>query len=314
MPAPLTRPGLALARSLTACAVLAGCDLLTGCSVPASSSDAGTQDSGQDTGATTPPTTGEPHHCIDADDCPPAALCEHVRCIDDACVYTDLADGDPDDDAPGDCRSHVCDGKGGGTPIDDPADLPDDGNSCTVDVCDPGPMHTVLDPGSACDGGYCHADSSCQPCAEREGCDDTSPAEPNQTQSNAHPLAQVSDNDPLTYQCEALGDAADVDWFRLDAVDSVLGTVAPAVVIDPPELAVCVYFQCKSAGTGVTCPDDTVAANAPLGQQGCCGHGSFAPDIDCQGREEDASVWLVVRRDPEADAPSCINYQLGYEY
>jgi hypothetical protein len=226
-----------------------------------------------------------------------------VQCIDDACVYTILANGQPSDDAPGDCQSYLCDGADGFTPVDDPDDLPDDGNSCTVDVCGPeGPAHAAVDPGTACDGGYCHADLSCKPCAERETCEDGG-AEPNQTQSNAFVLSQVSDADGIRYQCEALGSADDVDWFTFDAIDSVLGKVAPTIVVDPEDLEVCAYFQCKNAGTAVVCPDGTVADNSPLGPQGCCGHGSFAPYIDCKGIDEDASVWIAVRRDPELPDP-----------
>lgn len=289
--------------------------LLPACSVPADSADAGTQGTTQASAASLEPTTGEAYRCVGGDDCPAPPICEAVQCIDDGCVYSKLPGGEPSDDRRGDCRSYVCDGEGDGAAVDDPADLPDDNNRCTLDVCDPGPKHTAVTPGSACEGGYCHADLSCQPCAERLTCEDTSAAEPNQSQSNAHPLAKLDDDDDRRHACEALGSADDVDWFRFDAIDTVLGKVAPAIALDPPELAVCIYFQCKNASTGVTCPDATVAANAPLGQQGCCGHGSFAPALDCGDADEDASVWLVVRRDPEAPAePSCINYQLSYEY
>ncbi|MBK9753705.1 MAG: hypothetical protein IPO88_09400 [Nannocystis sp.] len=297
--------------------LLPACGLLDGASAGASEGDSEAATFG--TAATFVPTTGEPTHCVGVDDCPAAALCERVQCIDDACVYTRRAAGQPDDDIPGDCHSYVCDGNSGATPVDDLNDLPDDGNSCTVDACSPdaAPENTPQDPGSPCDGGYCHADLSCQPCAERETCEDTSLAEPNETQSKAFALPQQSDADDITYLCEALGSPGDVDWFTFDAIDSVLGKVAPAVVGDPDDLQVCVYFQCKNAGTKVVCPGDSVADNAPLGQQGCCGFGSFQPYLDCKGLDEDASVWIEVRRDPDlpADPPaSCVNYQLGYEY
>lgn len=295
------RLGLALALLLPACGLLDGA---TGASTGVATDD---------TAATSVPTGGAPNHCVGVDDCPAGELCERVQCLDSACVYTLREAGEVDDDAPGDCQSYQCDGAGGFTPVDDPADLPDDGNSCTVDACSPAPAHTAMDPGSPCDGGYCHADLSCQPCAERETCEDTT-SEPNQTQSNAFALPQISDDDGPAYSCEALG-PDDVDWFHRDAVDSVLGKVAPMLVVDPPGLAVCVYFQCKEAGTKVVCPEGSLADNAPLGQQGCCGHDTFMPYLDCKGLDEDAEVWLSVRRDPEAaDSPSCINYQLGFEF
>ncbi len=301
---PPTRLALVLALALPGCGLLDGG---TGGTTEAATFG---------TAATFVPTTGEPAYCVGVDDCPPAAICQRVQCIDDACVYTLRAADQLDDDIPGDCQSYLCDGAGAGVLVDDEADLPDDGNSCTVDLCSPdgGPEHTPQEPGSTCDGGYCHADLSCQACPERETCEDTT-SEPNQTQSKAFALPEVSDSDGIAYHCETLGTADDVDWFSFDTVDVVLGKVAPSVVVDPADLEVCAYFQCKNAGTKVTCPDGTTADNAPLGQQGCCGHGSFMPYLDCKGIDEDASVWLTVRRDPEVpDSPSCINYQLGFEY
>lgn len=303
MSAASVRPGLALALLLPACGLL----------------DDGTGDTDEaatyGTAATFVPTTGEPTPCITADDCPPAAICQRVQCIDGACVHTILAAGQSSDDLPGDCASYLCDGADGYAPVDDPADLPDDGNSCTVDLCQAGvPDHSPVEPGTACDGGFCHSDLTCQPCAERDTCDDDG-AEPNQTQSKATVLAQVSDHDGVRFECDALAGGDDLDWFRFDAVDSVLGKVAPTIVLDRDNLEVCAYFQCKNAGTAVACPEGTLADNSPLGQQGCCGRGSFSPALDCKGIDEDARVWISVRRDPErSDPDECINYQLGHEY
>ena len=269
--------------------------------------------------ATGVPTTGSTAGCyLDPADCPASEPCEQVDCVDQQCVYTPIVADERDDDVPGDCRGLICDGAGAGAPVDDATDLPDDDNSCTLDLCSPaGPENLPQAPGSACaDGGVCHADRTCQPCPERATCLDDSPAEPNETQGTADPRPQRSDTDGPAYACEALGGPGDVDWFTLDTLDLAFGKVAPAVSITPDDLQVCIYFQCKQGGTTVQCPEGSVAANAPIGQLGCCGPGGLAPQIDCKGFNEDATLWLTVRRDPGAagEPVACLNYQLAYEY
>lgn len=263
------------------------------------------------------PTSGAPQACGAVTQCPPPALCETVDCLDELCTYPPQPVGEFDDDQPGDCQRWRCDGEGSATPTPDVTDLPDDGNACTVDQCGAsGPEHLPQAPGSACDGGFCHDDLICRPCPARDSCVDDSAAEPNETQSQAHKLPQRSDDDGLAYLCEALGGPEDVDWFTLETVDVVLGKVAPGIVGEPASLRLCMYFQCSFGGTDVVCPEGSVADNAPLGQRGCCGVGGFAPQIDCQGFVEDATVWLRVAHDPEAagEPPACLLYQVGYEY
>jgi hypothetical protein len=297
-------PALALAL-VSACGMFAGADEETGSSGAGSSSGV---------------PTGGPVGCVVVGDCPAPALCEAAECADSLCTYTPRGAGERDDDAPGDCRRHVCDGVGGSELVDDAADVPDDGNSCTDDRCGAGgePENVARAPGSACDGGFCHADVTCQPCPERDTCVDDSAAEPNETQSKAHALPQLRDDAGLAYLCEALGGPGDVDWFTLDTLDVVLGDVAPAVITTPEGPRVCVYFQCKQGATSVVCPEEAVADNAPLGQQGCCGPGSFAPKIACDGAAADATLWLRVAHAPtlpdDPPPPECLNYQLGYEY
>ncbi len=62
----------------------------------------------------------------------------------------------------GDCLGLVCDGAGMTTPVpvlDDPSD---DGNDCTLDVCDDGvPSYLALPSGSPCNGGVCDGLGSC---------------------------------------------------------------------------------------------------------------------------------------------------------
>jgi hypothetical protein len=267
------------------------------------------------TGATSTPTGGGPIACVIASDCPSPAPCQQVDCEEDLCVYTPREDGEVVDDVHGDCHALVCDGDGEAAPQTDDSDLPVDGNDCTADLCAGGlPDNPGLPVGTACNGSQvCHADLSCQPCPVRETCSDTSPDEPNETQSQATKLPAVGDDEDAAYLCEVLGSPADVDWFTYTTVDTTLGAVEPAVNASPADPLVCMYFQCQAGGTNVVCPDGTVADAAPLGQQGCCGHGAFFPYVDCKGFNEDATVWLQVRHQTE-DPPDCLNYQVGYAY
>lgn len=285
--------------------------LVPACSVPGD----GDTDSGDDSteyGASSLPTGGA--GCLVADDCPPADPCQLLACEDGACVYTPREAGELVDDVAGDCASLVCDGDGAANSQSDPDDRPDDGVACTEDVCDGGPQNLPLPPGSACDATFvCHADLTCQPCPERTGCADDSLAEPNETQGDAAALPTVRDDADPAYLCEALGSQGDVDWFVFTTIDTTLGEVAPAVDPTPGDPLVCMYLQCQAGGTNVGCPDGTAPAIAPLGQQGCCGHAPFSPTIDCNGFDEDATVWLQVRHDSESP-PACLHYQLGYAY
>lgn len=258
--------------------------------------------------------TGGPPPCGQSTDCPPPDPCELVACDAGACVYTPRDEGDIVAGEPGDCMALVCDGDGAGAPQTDLDDVPDDGVACTDDVCDDGPANLPLPAGSTCNGTMvCHADLTCHPCPATDGCADTSPAEPNETMPQAAHLPQVRDDADPAYLCEVLGSPGDVDWFTFTTVDTNLGTVDPSVDPSSSDLLVCIYFQCQTGGTNVACPDGTVDDDAPLGMQGCCGHGAFAPTIDCNGFDEDATVWLQIRHDAD-DPPACQNYQLAYTY
>lgn len=260
------------------------------------------------------PTTGAPDTCNLADDCPAPRPCEQVACEDNLCVVSPRDADALVGDGPGDCLALQCDGKGGGTPVPDDGDVPDDGNDCTDDVCDDGPKNLPLPAGTACNGAMvCHADQTCQPCPARDGCGDDSPAEPNETQPAAAARPTVTDAADPSFLCEVLGGPADVDWFVFDALDTAMGAVDPRVAA-PGDLDVCIYVQCKAGGTSLTCPEGMAAAVAPLGQQGCCGGGTIEPTIACNGFDADATVWLRVAHAAAGEPPDCLNYQLGYGY
>jgi len=87
--------------------------------------------------------------CVVASDCtalPEDNECRQRFCDDGVCGQTFAAAGTPLDlQTDGDCLETVCDGSGGDTIQNDDADVQDDGNDCTTDVCDNGtPNHIDL--------------------------------------------------------------------------------------------------------------------------------------------------------------------------
>ncbi len=86
----------------------------------------------------------------------------------------------------GDCQTLVCDGMGGVTSQADNADVPLDGNDCTLDVCVAGmPANQPSPAGTSCMGGTCDGMGTCvQTCTDNDldgsttcagDCDDSDP-------------------------------------------------------------------------------------------------------------------------------------------
>jgi hypothetical protein len=96
--------------------------------------------------------------CIAAEECPaPGGECGQPACVKNACTFKDAAFGTVvATQVPGDCRTVICDGKGGTARLVDDLDVPVDGLPCTDDVCDDG---AVKNPPSAA-GTPCGADGA----------------------------------------------------------------------------------------------------------------------------------------------------------
>lgn len=308
---------------------------------PPTSGTTSTPTTGEPT--TTSPTTGAPAECQTAADCQ-APTCQAPTCEAGSCGTTNLAEGTPVDDLPGDCRATVCDG-GGGTkeiPTDDPPpqapgdcklvgclqgqveytpaddDLPNDDNDCTIDTCMAGepvfsakPMHSPCGPMGA---SFCHSDASCQACKEvTEACEDYG-AEPHETQATAHSLGEITDADANgSFACGTIQGGGDVDWFTFTGVDAFLNMVDPSrtLVAENDAGRLCVYMQCDNGTTSVTCGANDTPDTAPLGQKGCCGLGTVSPGLNCTGLDDSAKVWIKVDN-PEMLA--CVPYRLDYHF
>jgi formylglycine-generating enzyme len=110
--------------------------------------------------------------CLKDDDCPlPANACLLPVCNAGKCDTKPVPASTPTtSQIVGDCKQGVCDGKGVASTVPDAADLPvDDGNPCTLEVCNgDAPAHPPGPNGTKCPTGAC-TDGSCGPGASCDG-------------------------------------------------------------------------------------------------------------------------------------------------
>ncbi len=126
----------------------------------------------------------EPAECHTDADCPGEATeCGRPACSDGGhCGIHFEAEGTVlAAQAEGDCRERRCDGHTSApAEVADSADLPDDGNHCTVDSCSGlNPLHLPAEAGAVCsqDGGkFCDGDLKCVDCNVDSDCGDPSHA------------------------------------------------------------------------------------------------------------------------------------------
>jgi hypothetical protein len=96
------------------------------------------------------------------------SICEPAVCANGTCVRSSLPDGTMIPTAPnGDCESRVCMTDTAGNKMlgytDDPSDVPNDDNPCTVDTCQAwGGSHAPATSGTPCPGGTCDGCGACK--------------------------------------------------------------------------------------------------------------------------------------------------------
>jgi hypothetical protein len=111
--------------------------------------------------------------CNVAADCPGADTeCQQRTCTNGVCGVNNAASGTViSAQNTGDCVKIVCDGNGGTTTQNDNADLPDDKNSCTNDLCTNGtPSHTNVSNGTMCGTNLTCLNGVCSGCAAASDC------------------------------------------------------------------------------------------------------------------------------------------------
>ncbi|MDI1451100.1 hypothetical protein [Polyangium sp. 6x1] len=117
--------------------------------------------------------------CNEPDDCvllPPDDVCQKRTCDNHVCGQSFAPDGTTfSSQTAGDCMRVVCDGAGATKEIVDDADLPNDDNACTQNVCTNGtPSFPNEAVNTVCGAGlYCDGTGTCVGCNEAAQCDGT---------------------------------------------------------------------------------------------------------------------------------------------
>jgi len=166
--------------------------------------------------------------CAGASECPAAPECAMATCIAGVCGTEGVPAGTPaPSQTPGDCKERQCDGAGAVVEVNSDADVHDDANECTDDVCEEGaPSNPPLPSGAPCGVDLvCDGNTHCVGCVTPEQC----PGE---------------DTDCQARTCDA-SHACGMSY-------SAAGTALP---MQPP--GDCEEAQCDGSGGVVDVPDDT---------------------------------------------------------
>ncbi len=154
---------------------------------------------------------------------------------------------------------------------------------------------------------------------------DTGPGEPsNNAETSPVVLPAMSDADPATDPqiTGMIKGAADTDWYVYTGTDDAYSVVDPYVAF-PRDLGLrlCMFFECLSLTTLITCPSGTTVAQSGAGKTGCCATSSstaFAVmDAYCgvTGGASDDSMRVFIRIDgPDLPAGACVPYSVDYHY
>lgn len=125
------------------------------------------------TTGTTGGSTGQP--CSTPEECPdPGSPCKNRVCAGGLCATEDLPPNtEVADPTPGDCHGVICDSAGGTIEVESSADVQDDGNECTADLCELAEPTHPAKVGQACGAGganRCNDKGACVECLENGDC------------------------------------------------------------------------------------------------------------------------------------------------
>jgi len=143
-------------------------------------------------------------------------------------------------------------------------------------------------------------------------CDDVD-SEPNGSETAVVPLGTLTDCNGAANVGGTLDGPGDADWYRFTGYDDYCWA-EPSVTV-APDARVCLFVECLSGETQVTCPTGATADTSPEGRPGCCMTGALSvSDFNCTGTiNDDVEVYVRVEN-PEAAVGSCEEYSLTYEY
>jgi hypothetical protein len=229
----------------------------------------------------------------------------------------------PSEQDQGDCATRVCDGISlEGVSQSDPSDLPDDYDSCTVDLCtEDGPENAVVADGDYCSGGdsgRCYAGQCYAGCAtdDDEVCGDEGADEPKNDDG-----VTATDYPEGLDVCGML-DGDDIDWLEMHLVDDdfVTDILHVEVHASAPAIEICAYALCNNfTDPNGGYPDGACAEKlpGPFGSLGCCWQGapeSLSPswDLDCSGTSDDGGTMFFSLRAPGGDACETFVFSARY--
>ena len=110
--------------------------------------------------------------CTVAADCGADTACTTRICVNFVCGTSFVLAGTAvQNQTIGDCKTAVCNGSGAITSSANNADLPDDGNQCTTDLCSNGnPLYLAAPSNTPCSGGVCNGTGACVQCNTTADC------------------------------------------------------------------------------------------------------------------------------------------------
>lgn len=143
-------------------------------------------------------------------------------------------------------------------------------------------------------------------------CNDPAPGEPNDTEATAFFLGLISDDDDDggTFNGRIV-DAADVDWYTYNGVDTFGYEVDPTREFAAGSMRICKFATCVNGSQiAVNCLGTATPATSPSGLPGCCDIKTFSIDVDCASSDDDTRVYIRI----DQPAASCLAYSVNYHY
>lgn len=137
--------------------------------------------------------------------------------------------------------------------------------------------------------------------------------EPNGSEMLAPLVASINDCDSNELILSAvLAGADDVDWFRYKGNDVFGCQVDPSRELTASgPVMLCKYAECEQGEPAtVVCEDESVSSISFEGRPGCCHDAGFGMDVDCDGSDDDATIYLQLTQTADA----CTSYTLDFHY
>jgi len=132
----------------------------------------------------------------------------------------------------------------------------------------------------------------------------------NNTEASATDLGTIDDCDGSGESVSGIvAGVADTDWYKYNG-DDTFGCVATPLrgLTSSDPVRLCKFMQCD--GGTPSCPGGTDAATSPDGRPGCCGDAGFEMGIECDGTDDDATIYVRV----QTTTNDCVTYTLDYHY